>query len=231
VVGWAVVVVVAAVVDVVVAMAVGTVGGGPPRYGGKVDEVVVAGTVEIVVAGNVVATGTVVAGWLVAAGNAVEVVGTVVVVACRSGEELRFLRWTRRFGLGVVVLAVLAVLAPLDGLAKLGRVVVVRAEVCRTGGGFVVVVRAELRRSELLRSPTIVVVVVFARLVVGAPVAGVPARYPRSVDPCHRCRVFALAGIWPFAGVCGRVALFDRARPCDPASPFGRAGLCDLAGL
>jgi hypothetical protein len=152
---------------------------------------------EVVVAGSVVATGIVVAGWPVVGGDAVDVVGTVVVVAVLSGEDVLVLLCVRFLGLSVVVVAalvgVLEVARVGTGLVELGRVVVVLAEVSRAPTGLVVVVGGEVRSPDFFRSLLTLVVVVFGRLVVGAPVADLPPRYARLLDPCRGlgpCRLF-----------------------------------------
>ena len=153
--------------------------------------------------GTVVVTGIVVAGGDVVVGDAVAVVGTVVVVAVRFGAEAPDRRCLLIFGLTVVVVAGLDGRVELGrvevgrvevGRVELGRVVVGRVEVVRAEGARgdvdgVVVVPADASRFDIFRSDLILVVAVVAvvvvLLVVRIPVADVPARYRRRVDPCH----------------------------------------------
>jgi hypothetical protein len=173
---------------------------------------------EVVVAASVVATGRVVAGCPVVVGDAVDVVGTVVVEAVLSGEDVRALRCVPRFVFMVVVVLMVVVVAALVGLVKvarvgmgrvesrcaeLGWVVVVRAEGSRANTGRVVVVRAEIRLSDFFRSLLVVVVVALAVRIVGAPVADLRARYRRPFGPCPLCRMWALAGMWLVVDVPG----------------------------
>ncbi len=177
---------------------------------------------------SVVATGIVVAGGDVVVGDAVEVVGTVVVVAVCFGEEAPDLR--RVLILGLTVVAVVTLTGRVEvvavamgrvevgrvevgrvevgrvevGRVEVGRVVVVRAEgarvdLGRVDVGRVVVVRADVPPFDIFRSGLILVVVVVVVVlvvvivvvvlvvvvvvVVRAPVADVPARYRRRVDP------------------------------------------------
>jgi len=190
-----------------------------------------------------VATGSVDVGYPVvvgdAAGDAVDVVGTVVVEAALSGEDVRALRCVPRFAFRVVVVLIVVVLivvvlmvvvvAALVGVVKvarvgigrvelrcaeLGWVVVVRAEGSRANAGRVVVVRAEIRLSDFFRSLLVVVVVFLAALIVGARVADLPARYRRPFDPCPLCRMWALAGTWLVVDVPGPMDVLDVVGNC-----------------
>jgi hypothetical protein len=190
-----------------------------------------------------VATGSVDVGYPVvvgdAVGDAVDVVGTVVVEAVLSGEDVRALRCVPRFAFRVVVVLIVVVLivvvlmvvvvAALVGVVKvarvgigrvelrcaeLGWVVVVRAEGSRANTGRVVVVRAEIRLSDFFRSLLVVVVVFLAALIVGARVADLPARYRRPFDPCPLCRMWALAGTWLVVDVPGPMDVLDVVGNC-----------------
>jgi hypothetical protein len=190
-----------------------------------------------------VATGSVDVGYPVvvgdAVGDAVDVVGTVVVEAVLSGEDVRALRCVPRFAFRVVVVLIVVVLivvvlmvvvvAALVGVVKvarvgigrvelrcaeLGWVVVVRAEGSRANAGRVVVVRAEIRLSDFFRSLLVVVVVFLAALIVGARVADLPARYRRPFDPCPLCRMWALAGTWLVVDVPGPMDVLDVVGNC-----------------
>ena len=189
------------------------------------------------------ATGSVDVGYPVvvgdAVGDAVDVVGTVVVEAVLSGEDVRALRCVPRFAFRVVVVLIVVVLivvvlmvvvvAALVGVVKvarvgigrvelrcaeLGWVVVVRAEGSRANAGRVVVVRAEIRLSDFFRSLLVVVVVFLAALIVGARVADLPARYRRPFDPCPLCRMWALAGTWLVVDVPGPMDVLDVVGNC-----------------
>ncbi len=144
------------------------------------------------------------AGGDVVVGDAGEVVGTVVVVGARFGEEAPDLGRVRVFGLTGVVVGRVVVGRVVVGRAVVGRAVVGRAVVGRAVVGRAVVGRAESARDgvagvvvgprdvpefDIFRSGLIlavaVVLVVVALLVFWVPVADVPARYRRRVDPCH----------------------------------------------
>ena len=156
---------------------------------------------EVVVAASVVATGRVVAGCPVVVGDAVDVVGTVVVVAVLSGDDVRALRCVLISVFMVVVVTALVglVVVARVGMGRvearcteLGWVVVVRAEASRSEARAGVVVGSEILLSDFFRSlPLVTVVVVLGVLLVvvlgvllfGAPVADLPARYRRPCDP------------------------------------------------
>jgi hypothetical protein len=135
-----------------------------------------------------------VAGGDVVVGDAGEVVGTVVVVGARFGEEAPDLGRVRVFGLtgvvvGRVVVGRVVVGRAVVGRAVVGRAVVGRAESARDGVAGVVVGPRDVPEFDIFRSGLIlavaVVLVVVALLVFWVPVADVPARYRRRVDPCH----------------------------------------------
>jgi hypothetical protein len=163
-------------------------------------------------------------------GDAVDVVGTVVVVGALFDEDSPPFRCVRLLGLSVVVVAALAGLvevAPV-GMCRVvrGRVVVVGTEVSRGGASFVVVVRGDVRLSDFFRSVLVVVVVrgdvrlsdffrsvlvvvveFFARPVVASPVADVPARCAslrcscRLPERCRLSREYGLAAACRFVEV------------------------------
>ncbi|MGD0811435.1 MAG: hypothetical protein ABSA91_17255 [Acidimicrobiales bacterium] len=144
-------------------------------------------------------------------GDAVDVVGTVVVVGALFDEDSPPFRCVRLLGLSVVVVAALAGLvevAPV-GMCRVvrGRVVVVGTEVSRGGASFVVVVRGDVRLSDFFRSVLVVVVEFFARPVVASPVADVPARCAslrcscRLPERCRLSREYGLAAACRFVEV------------------------------